>query len=99
MSEQLIFIRGFFYGATLLLMGMGLCFAFIMPGIDRWNKRFFMTFFGLLFLCSCFSLAEMIYYGIPGQERIAIVANFWMSLFSVIPLPMMTLFLLRCQGS
>ena len=98
MSEQMIFISGFFYGATLLLMGTGLCFAFIMPGIDRWNKRFFMTFFGLLFLCSCFSLAEMIYYGIPGQERIAIVANFWMSLFSVIPLPMMTLFLLRCCG-
>ena len=98
MSEQAIFIRGFFCGATLLLMGMGLCFAFIMPGIDRWSKRFFMTFFGLLFFNSCLSLVEAIYYGVPGLERVMIAVNFWMSLISVIPLPMMTLFLLRCSG-
>ena len=54
MSEQTIFIYGFFYGVTLLLMGMGLCFAFIMPGIDSWSKRFFMSFFGLLFFVSAF---------------------------------------------
>ena len=98
MSEQMIFIYGLFFGATLLLMGMGLCFAVIMPGIDRWSKRFFMTFFGLLFLNFCFSLVEMIFYGIPGLEQLAKVSYFLMSLISAIPLQMMTLFLLRCSG-
>ena len=98
MSEQMIFIRGLFYGATLLLMGMGLCFAFIMPGIDRWSKRFFITFFGLLFLNSCISFVDVICYGIPGLEWAVIVAYFLMSLISAIPLPMMTLFLLHCSG-
>ena len=98
MSEQMIFIRGLFYGATLLLMGMGLCFAFIMPGIDRWSKRFFITFFGLLLLNSCISFVDVICYGIPGLEWAVIVAYFLMSLISAIPLPMMTLFLLHCSG-
>ena len=98
MSEQMIFIRGLFYGATLLLMGMGLCFAFIMPGIDRWSKRFFITFFGLLLLNSCISFVDVICYGIQGLEWAVIVAYFLMSLISAIPLPMMTLFLLHCSG-
>lgn len=98
MSDQTIFIYGIYYGASLLLMGMGICFAFIMPGIDRWSKRFFTVFFSLIFFLCCFSLSEMLFYGVPGMDRMSVIANFWMSLFSVIPLPMITLFLLRCSG-
>ena len=98
MSDQTIFIQGIYYGASLLLMGMGLCFSFIMPGVDRWSKRFFMVFFSLLFFFCCFSLLEMLFYGIPGMEWVSIIANFVMSLFSAIPLPMMTLFLLHLSG-
>ena len=98
MSDQTIFIQGIYYGASLLLMGMGLCFSFIMPGVDRWSKRFFMVFFSLLFFFCCFFLLEMLFYGIPGMEWVSIIANFVMSLFSAIPLPMMTLFLLHLSG-
>lgn len=98
MSDQTSFIYGIYYGASLLLMVMGICFAFIMPGVDRWSKRFFMVFFSLIFLLCCFSLTEMLFYGVPGMDRVSVVANFWMSLLSVIPLPMMTLFLLHLSG-
>ena len=98
MRDQTIFIQGIYYGASLLLMGMGLCFSFIMPGVDRWSKRFFMVFFSLLFFFCCFSLSEMLFYGIPGMEWVSIIADFVMSLFSAIPLPMMTLFLLHLSG-
>ena len=98
MSDQTIFIYGIYYGASLLLMVMGICFAFIMPGVDRWSKRFFMVFFSLLFFFCCFFLLEMLFYGIPGMEWVSIIANFVMSLFSAIPLPMMTLFLLHLSG-
>ena len=32
-------------GAALMLALLGLGVAVIMPGIDRWSKRFFMTYF------------------------------------------------------
>ena len=98
MSDQTIFIYGIYYGASLLLMVMGICFAFIMPGVDRWSKRFFTVFFSLIFFLCCFSLTEMLFYGAPGMDRVSVVANFGMSLCSVISLPMMTLFLLHCSG-
>ena len=98
MSDQTIFIYGIYYGASLLLMVMGICFAFIMPGVDRWSKRFFTVFFSLIFFLCCFSLAEMLFYGVPGMDRVSVVSNFGMSLCSVISLPMMTLFLLHCSG-
>ncbi len=98
MSDQTIFIYGIYYGASLLLMVMGICFAFIMPGVDRWSKSFFTVFFSLIFFLCCFSLTEMLFYGVPGMDRVSVIANFWMSLLSVIPLPMMTLFLLHLSG-
>ena len=98
MSDQTSFAYGLYYGSALLLMGMGLCFTFILPGIDRWSKRFFAVFFSLLFFVCCLSLSEMLFYGVPGMDRVSVIANFVMSLFSVIPLPMMTLFLLHCSG-
>lgn len=54
MSDQTIFIYGIYYGASLLLMVMGICFAFIMPGVDRWSKRFFTVFFSLIFSYAAF---------------------------------------------
>ena len=36
-------------GAAQLLSAMGLWFAAIIPGIDRWSKRFFLHFFHYLF--------------------------------------------------
>ena len=98
MSYLTIFFKGIYYGATLLLMGMGLCFAFIMPGVDKWSKRFFAVFFCLIFFFCCFSLSEMLFYGVPGMDWVSVIANFWTSLLSAIPLPMTTLFVLHCSG-
>ena len=38
----------FICGAALLLMGLGFGLAAVMPGLDRWSKRFFAAFFGVL---------------------------------------------------
>ncbi|MBQ7486706.1 MAG: hypothetical protein IJT77_04340 [Clostridia bacterium] len=40
--------------AALLLSVMALWFTFVMPGIDRWSKHFFLCFFIVLILL-CFS--------------------------------------------
>ena len=96
MNEWTLYI--FICGAALLLMGLGLGLAVFIPGIDRWSKRFFITFFSVLFLNSCFALVEIIFFDAPGTALVQIISNFWLSLLTVVPLPMLTVFLLHCSG-
>lgn len=91
-------IYAFICGAVLLLMGMGLGFVAMMPGIDRWSKRFFIAFFGVLFLNSCFSFIEINCLEVPGMAEVEVIADFGDSLLSTIPLLMLTVFLLHCCG-
>ena len=88
----------FMSGAASLMMGLGLGLAAMMPGVDRWSKRFFITFFGVLFLNTCLTLAETILSGMPHMAEAVRAVDFLMSLLSAIPLPMQAVFLLRCCG-
>ena len=88
----------FLSGAASLTMGLGLGLTAIMPSVDRWSKRFFTTFFGVLFLNACLALAETIFSGMVPMAGTVRVVDFLMSLLSAIPLPMQTVFLLHCCG-
>lgn len=88
----------FISGAALVMMGLGLLLAVIMPGIDRWSKRFFITYFSILFLNSCFALLDLLFFEVPGMTLVHVISNFWMSLFTAFPLPALTVFLLHCSG-
>lgn len=88
----------FICGAVLLLMGVGLGLAVIMPGIDRWSKRFFIIFFSVLFLNSCFSFIELIFRETSGMIAVVRIANFSDSLSTTIPFLMLTVFLLHYCG-
>lgn len=98
MNDWNTILYAFISGAASLMMGLGLGLAVIMPGIDRWSKRFFITFFGLLFLNGCFALAETIFSGMLHMAGALRVVDFLMSLLSAISLPMQTVFLLHCCG-
>ena len=88
----------FLSGAASLMMGLGLGLTAIMPSVDRWSKRFFTTFFGVLFLNACLALAETIFSGMVPMAGAVRIVDFLMSLLSAIPLPMQTVFLLHCCG-
>ena len=45
--------------AALLLSIMGLWFAIVIPGIDRWSKRFFVLYFTIFMLCCLSGIAEI----------------------------------------
>ena len=85
-------------GAALLLSVMGLWFTVIIPGISRWNKRFFLSYFLVFFLCCLYSFTEMAfqYYGGPGS--VFIVLLFLESILLTIPQPMLTVYLLHSCG-
>ena len=84
--------------AALLLSVLGLWFTVIVPGIDRWNKRFFLSYFIAFMLCCVAGLADVTlsYYFSPS------VAYYYETVLECpilsLPLPMLTVYLLHCCG-
>ena len=85
-------------GAMLALTVLGLVIAAIMPGTDRWNRRFFMSLFATVMLLMVSLLIDCLVWDKPGMataERIAVYFEF---LFLSLPMPMFTAYLLRTCG-
>ena len=84
--------------AALLMMVQGLFVVIIIPGIDRWSKSFFITFFAILVLYAGACLADTIVYRYPNMalaERFTVYSE---SLLSSILMPMLTAYMLHCCG-
>ena len=86
------------YVGAFLLSVMGLWFTVIVTGIDRWSKRFFISYFLIFMLCCLSSIVETTfqYYIVPGAVYyfMLLLATLLLSL----PLPMMTVYLLHYCG-
>jgi hypothetical protein len=78
---------------------MGLCFTVVIPGIDRWSKRFFLSYFVVYLLSILSSLVEVLfrlYHPIhPALFYFLLVLE---SLLLFVPMPMLTVYLLHCCG-
>ena len=83
-------------GALLVMMAIGITFSASMPALDKWNKRYFMVLFSLLFLCSVSCLLSLIFYEDPTKAATERVIYFFGSLFMAVPIFMPTIFLLHC---
>ena len=84
--------------AALVLSLLGLWFTAIMPGMDRWNKRFFLSYFAVLMLCCLSATAEMALYFFSVPRWAIFFASILDSLCLSLPLPMLTVYLLHCCG-
>ena len=86
------------FGAALLLSAMGVWFTAVIPGLDRWSKRFFLGYFFAFMLCCLSCMLE----AIPRFFPISNAAFYFLltveSLFLSLPLPMLTVYLLHCRG-
>ena len=90
-------IAGFsFGGALLVMMALGIALSASIPAIDRWSKRYFITLFSLLFLCSVSCFLALIFWYDPRMAIADRVVYFFESIFlsSLMILP--TIFLLHC---
>ena len=87
----------FISGAALLLSFLGLRFVALMPGIDRWSKRFFRVLFIVLILLCLSGLAETVTRSYPVIAALKFILILE-SLFLSLPFPMMTAYLLHCCG-
>ena len=88
----------FILGATLLLSVTGLWFLAVMPGIDRWSKRFFRSLFVLFIQLNLVGFSDSIAYSYPVPVWIMYLLIILESvLLSIAPL-MMTAYLIHCCG-
>ena len=83
-------------GALLTMMATGIAFSVFMPALDKWNKRFFIVLFSLLFLCAVTCFLALIFYNNPAKATTERVIYFFESLFMAVPIFMPTIFLLHC---
>ena len=82
----------------MLLTLTGLWFSRIMPGLDRWSKRFFAAYFIVLLLCAVTGLGDTVLYRFPDLELLKQVFLFLEVTALTLPLPMLAVYLLRCCG-
>jgi len=98
MSDWMILATYFVGGVMVLMMALGLGISIVMPGIERWSRRFFTAFFSVLLLCMGVIFIDSLIYEKPNlilAERIVI---FFEYLLSSIVMPMLTAYLLHCCG-
>ncbi len=85
-------------GAMLAMMALGIAFSAFMPALDRWNKRYFIILFSLLFLCILSCVFALIFWDDPDMAVEARIAYLLEGIFLSTPIFMPTIFLLHCCG-
>ena len=84
----------FSIGSALLAVSIiGVAFSAVMPALGRWNRRFFVLFFSLLFLYIIVILLELISYSSPEMvkaQRVIILFEFlFFSVLTLMPMPLL----------
>ncbi len=92
-------------GLSLVMVGimltsttMGIVAAFIMPGIDRWSKRFFLVIFCAIALGSASAVSDLFLY--QHEDMLWAEQLVWIleSILESIPMIAFTAYLLHCSG-
>ena len=85
-------------GAMLALTTLGLGIAAIMPGAERWNRRFFISLFATILLLMVAFLIDCLVWNDPGMATVEKIAVYFEFLFLSLPMPMFTAYLLHTCG-
>ena len=93
------FVAGYsLSGAMLIMMAIGIAFSAFMPALDRWSRRYFITFFSILLLYAVVLFVDMVIYTHPAmaaaQKAVIISEYLFFSVLTPMPMP----FLLHCCG-
>ena len=85
-------------GAMLTLTTLAIAVAAVMPGIERWNRRFFMSLFATVILLIASGLVDCLVWDNPNMATAERIATYFEYLFITLPMPMFTAFLLHTCG-
>ena len=99
MMDWSVFLFTQITSAALVASMLGLLLAAVMPGLDRWSRRFFLELFSLLVVFSAVDVGESVLYAgfQPTTATILFrIFDYLASLLSSIHLLMLTVYLLHC---
>ena len=85
-------------GALIIIMALGVLLSVFMPALDRWSKRYFITLFTLMFLCSVICFLALIFWYDPSMAAESRIIYILEGVFLVTPVFMPTIFLLHYSG-
>ena len=85
-------------GALMVMMVIGIAFSAVMPALDRWNKRYFITLFSLFLLCCVTCFIAVLFWEDPAKAQAARIVYIFEGLFLSTPIYMPMLFLLHSCG-
>lgn len=88
----------FVCGAVLVLTIMTFWISFIMPGINQWNRRFFVIMFAVFVLYMISAFADLLVYGDPSMVLAEEIVTYLEYLLLSISMPMFTAYLLHTCG-
>ncbi len=88
----------FLGGAILVLAVLILWITVIIPGTNRWNKRFITTMFAVFTLFTISCIVDLVVYADPGMTTVERIAAYLEYLLPSIPPPMFTAYLLHTCG-
>ena len=98
MTNWIEFFYYFIGGATLLLALTGLWFVRIMPGLDRWSRKFFTAYFIVLLTANLAGFIDTVLYRSPGLETMKKISLFMEISTITLPMPMLSGYMLHCCG-
>lgn len=84
--------------AMLTLTVVGLCVVIVMPGMSRWNRRFFTALFTVLLLLMGAFLVDLIVYEFHDMALAEQIDVYFQYLLVSLPMPMFTGYLLHLCG-
>lgn len=85
-------------GAMITFAVTGFIIAKVMPGINLWSRRFFMSIFALLTMCMIALFADLFTYKNPNMATEEKIAVYFEYLLLTLPMPIFTAYLLQVCG-
>ena len=85
-------------GAILVIMALGIVLSAVIPTLDKWSKKYFITLFSLLFSCAVSCLFGLIFWYDPGKATVEKVIYILEDVFLPAVIFMPTVFLLHSCG-
>ena len=87
-----------FSSAMITFTATGFFISAVMPGINFWSRRFFMSLFAILMLCMVAAITDSFVWENPNMATTEIIATYFECLLLVLPMPIFTAYLLQVCG-
>ena len=85
-------------GAILVIMALGIVLSAVVPSLDKWSRRYFVTLFSLLYLCAVSCFLALIFWYDPTMAAVERIIYLFEDIFLPASIFMPTIFLLHFCG-